>query len=196
MNDNNKTLDLLFRNAHTHNVFTDRPVSDETLREIHQLMKWAPTSANSQPMRVVFVRSAAAKEKLAPALSDANREKTLKAPVTAILAYDTRFYEHLPRTFHNPDAINWFRGDEKKAVAETTAFRNGTLQGGYFIIAARALGLDTGPMSGFDNSGVDKEFFPDGRVKTNFICSVGYGDPAGLFPRSPRFVFDEVAKIL
>jgi 3-hydroxypropanoate dehydrogenase len=195
MNDNNKTLDLLFRNAHTHNVFTDRPVSDETLREIHQLMKWAPTSANSQPMRVVFVRSAAAKEKLAPALSDANREKTLKAPVTAILAYDTRFYEHLPRTFHNPDAINWFRGDEKKAVAETTAFRNGTLQGGYFIIAARAAGLDCGPMSGFDNAKLDAAFFPDGRFKSNFLVNLGYGDPSTLFPRNPRLTFEEQCQI-
>jgi 3-hydroxypropanoate dehydrogenase len=195
MNDNNKTLDLLFRNAHTHNVFTDRPVSDETLREIHQLMKWAPTSANSQPMRVVFVRSAAAKEKLAPALSDANREKTLKAPVTAILAYDTRFYEHLPRTFHNPDAINWFRGDEKKAVAETTAFRNGTLQGGYFIIAARAAGLDCGPMSGFDNAKLDAAFFPDGRFKSNFLVNLGYGDASTLFPRNPRLTFEEQCQI-
>jgi 3-hydroxypropanoate dehydrogenase len=192
----NKTLDLILRDAHTHNEFTDRPVSDDTLRSIHELMKWGPTSANSQPMRVVFVRSPQAKEKLSPALSDTNRAKSMKAPVTAIVAYDTRFYEHLPRTFHNPEAINWFRGDDKRGHAEITAFRNGTLQGAYFIIAARALGLDCGPMSGFDNAKVDAAFFQDGRFKSNFLVNLGYGDHSKLFPRNPRLSFEEQCRIV
>jgi 3-hydroxypropanoate dehydrogenase len=191
-----KCLDAILRNARTHNVFTERPVSDETLRQIHELMKWGPTSANSQPARFVFVRSKDAKAKLAPALSETNREKTMKAPLTAIVAYDTRFYEHLPRMFHNPDAINWFRGEDKRALAESTAFRNGTLQGAYFIIAARAVGLDCGPMSGFDNARVDAAFFPDGRFKSNFLINLGYGDPAKLFPRNPRLSFDEQCRAL
>jgi len=191
-----KCLDVILRQAHTHNVFTDRPVSDETLRQVHSLMKWGPTSANSQPARFVFVRSKEAKAKLAPALSETNREKTMKAPLTAIVAYDTRFYEHLPRVFHNPDAINWFRGEEKLALAESTAFRNGTLQGAYFIIAARAVGLDCGPMSGFDNARLDAAFFPDGRFKSNFLINLGYGDPAKLFPRNPRLTFEEQCRLL
>ena len=191
-----KILDLILREAHTHNVFTDRPVSEETLRQIHELMKWGPTSANSQPARFIFVRSKEAKEKLKPALSDTNRDKTMKAPLTVIVAYDTRFYEHLPRVFRNPDAINWFKGEDKKALAESTAFRNGTLQGGYFILAARALGLDCGPMSGFDNAKVDAAFFPDGRFKSNFLVNLGYGDPAKLFPRNPRLSFEEQCRIV
>jgi 3-hydroxypropanoate dehydrogenase len=191
-----KCLDVILRQAHTHNVFTDRPVSDETLRQVHSLMKWGPTSANSQPARFLFVRSRDAKAKLAPALSETNREKTMKAPLTAIVAYDTRFYEHLPRVFHNPDAINWFRGGEKLALAESTAFRNGTLQGAYFIIAARAVGLDCGPMSGFDNAKLDAAFFPDGRLKSNFLINLGYGDPAKLFPRNPRLTFEEQCSLL
>jgi 3-hydroxypropanoate dehydrogenase len=189
-----KALDLILRQAHSHNVFTDRPVSEETLRELHELMKWGPTSANSQPMRVVFVRSSEARERLRPALSEANRDKTMKAPVTAIIAYDTRFFEHLPRVFHNPDAINWFK--DKPALAETTAFRNGTLQAGYFILAARGLGLDCGPMSGFDNASVDQAFFPDGRFKSNFLVNLGYGDRSKLFPRNPRLTFEEQCRIL
>src|SRR5205085_11782282 len=129
-------------------------------------------------------------------LSETNHEKTMKAPLTAIVAYDTRFYEHLPRVFHNPDAINWFRGEEKLALAESTAFRNGTLQGAYFIIAARAVGLDCGPMSGLDNGEVDKEFFSGTNVKSNFLCAIGHGDPAGVMARSPRLSFDEACKIL
>ena len=187
----NKTLDLILRGAHTHNEFTDRPVSDDQLREIHELLKWGPTSANSQPMRIVFVRSREAKEKLSPALSDTIRGKTIKAPVTALIAYDTRFYEHLPKTFHNPEAINWFRGPDKTAVAEITAFRNGTLQGAYFIIAARAVGLDCGPMSSFDNAKADAAFFPEGRFKSNFLVNLGYGDRSKLSPRNPRLTFDE-----
>lgn len=194
MTADDKTLDLLLREARTHNVFTDQPVREETLRELHELMKWGPTSANSQPMRVVFVRSKAAKERLKAALSDANRDKTMKAPVTAIVAYDTRFFEHLPRVFHNPDAISWFK--DKPALAETTAFRNGTLQAGYLILVARALGLDCGPMSGFDNAIVDREFFPDGRFKSNFLLNLGYGDASKLFPRNPRLTFEEQCRIV
>src|SRR4051812_9515652 len=188
-----KMLDRILRDAHTHNVFTDKPVSEATLREAHELMKWGPTSANSQPMRIVFVRSKAAKERLKPALSEANRDKTMKAPVTAIVAYDTRFFEHLPQQFHNPDAINWFK--DKPALGEITAFRNGSLQAGYLILVARALGLDCGPMSGFDNAIADREFFPDGRFKSNFLLNLGYGDASKLFPRNPRLTFEEQCRI-
>jgi 3-hydroxypropanoate dehydrogenase len=188
---------MLFRKARTQNGFQDQPVTEEQLRALHEIMKWGPTTANSQPMRVVYVRSSEAKEKLRPALSAGNLDKTMKAPLTAIIAYDTRFYEHLPRMFpHNQDAINWFKGDEKKAHAETSAFRNGTLQGGYFIVAARAVGLDCGPMSGFDNAKVDAAFFPDGRFKSNFLVNLGKGDPSKVFARSPRLSFDEMCRIL
>jgi len=191
-----KFLDVLFRKARTHNVFSDKPVSDEILRQVHELMKWGPTSANCQPARIVFVRSKAAKEMLAPALSPTNLDKTIKAPLTAIVGYDPQFYEHLPRTFaHNQTAKSWFEGPEKKAFAETTAFRNGSLQGAYFILAARALGLDCGPMSGFDNSKVDAAFFPDGRFKSNFLCNLGYGDASKLMARNPRLTFEEACRI-
>ena len=191
-----KFLDVLFRKARTHNVFSDKPVSDEILRQVHELMKWGPTSANCQPARLVFVRSKAAKERLAPALSPTNLDKTMQAPLTAIVAHDPRFYEHLPRMFaHNQTAKSWFEGPEKKAFAETTAFRNGSLQGAYFIFAARAVGLDCGPMSGFDNAKVDAAFFPDGRFKSNFLCNLGYGDAGKLMPRNPRFTFEEVCRI-
>lgn len=191
-----KFLDVLFRKARTHNVFSDQPVSDEILRQVHELMKWGPTSANCQPARIVFVRSKAAKEQLAPALSPTNLDKTMKAPLTAIVAYDPQFYEHLPRMFvHNQTAKSWFEGPEKKAFAETTAFRNGSLQGAYFIIAARALGLDCGPMSGFDNAKVDAAFFPDGRFKSNFLCNLGYGDASTLMPRNPRLTFEEACRV-
>jgi len=191
-----KAIDLLFRNARTHNVWLDKPVNDSQLRRIYDIMKWGPTSANCQPMRIVFVRSKEAKDKLAPALGPTNREKTMKAPLTAIIAHDSRFYEHLPRMFaHNQTARSWFDGVEKTALAEATAFRNGTLQGAYFIIAARALGLDCGPMSGFDNIKVDAAFFPDRRFQSNFLVNLGYGDPAQLMPRNARFEFDEVCRI-
>jgi 3-hydroxypropanoate dehydrogenase len=186
-----QTLDLIFRKARTHNVFTDKPVSEAMLRQVHELMKWGPTSANSQPARFVFVRSKEGKEKLRPALSATNLDKTMKAPINVIVAYDTRFYEHLPRMFHNPEAIDWFRGDNKKALAEITAFRNGTLQGAYFIIAARACGFDCGPMSGFENAMVDAAFFPDGRLKSNFLVNLGFGEHSKLFPRNPRLSFEE-----
>jgi 3-hydroxypropanoate dehydrogenase len=183
-------LDLLFREARSHNQWLDKPVPDETLRELYDLLKFGPTSANSSPARFVFIRTAAGKERLRPALSAGNLEKTLKAPVTAIVAYDPRFFEKLPRLFpHNADAISWFTGND--SLAATTAFRNGTLQGAYLIVAARALGLDTGPMSGFDNATVDAAFFASSGWRSNFLVNIGYGDPAGLFDRSPRLPFDE-----
>ena len=185
-------LDLLFREAHTHNKFRDTPVSDETLRELYDLLKFGPTSANSSPARFVFIRAKEGKEKLRPALSAGNEAKTMAAPVTAIVAYDPKFFEQLPRLFpHNPDAISWFSGND--SLAATTAFRNGTLQGAYLIIAARALGLDTGPMLGFDNATVDAAFFAANGWRSNFLVNLGHGDPAGVHPRSPRLPFDEAA---
>ena len=189
-----KALATIFRDARTHNGWLDKPVTDDQLRAIHDLMKWGPTSANCQPARIVFVRTREGKEKLKPALSAGNTEKTMTAPVTAILAYDPEFFEHLPRMFpHDQTAIYWFKG---KPSAEPTAFRNGTLQGAYLIVAARALGLDCGAMSGFDNAKVDAAFFSDGKFKTNFLCNIGYGDHSKVFARSPRFAFDEVCKIV
>jgi 3-hydroxypropanoate dehydrogenase len=189
-----KALDAIFLEARTHNAWTDKPVSDETLRRLYDLMKFGPTSANCSPQRIVFARSRAAKEKLRPALSEGNLEKTMTAPVTAVLGYDTEFYELLPRLFPQKDARSWFVG--KPAHIEATAFRNGTLQGGYFIVAARAVGLDCGAMSGFDNATVDAAFFPGGKVKSNFLCNLGYGDPKGVFPRNPRLTFDEACSIV
>jgi 3-hydroxypropanoate dehydrogenase len=190
-----KSLDTIFRQARTHNAFSGS-VSDQQLRDLYDLMKWGPTTMNTQPGRIVFVRSAAAKEKLRPALSPGNLDKTLAAPVVAIIAHDLLFYENLPKTFpHRPEAIKNFQGEDKKAGNEKVAFRNGSLQGAYFIIAARALGLDTGPMSGFDNAKVDAAFFPDGRWKSNFLCNLGKGDPAKIFERNPRLAFDEACRI-
>ncbi len=190
-----KSLDILFREARTHNAFSG-PVSDEQLRALYDLMKWAPTTMNTQPARIVFVRTPEGKEKLKPALSPGNLDKTMSAPVTAILAYDLQFYENLPRTFpHRPEAIKGFQGEDKKASNEKVAFRNASMQGGYFILAARALGLDTGPMSGFDNAKVDAAFFPDGRVKSNFLCNLGKGDPSKIFARSPRLSFEEACRL-
>ncbi|MBS4049187.1 MAG: malonic semialdehyde reductase [Alphaproteobacteria bacterium] len=191
---NADALDTLFRTARTHNGWLDQPVTDEDLHRLYDLMKMAPTSANCSPARIVFVRSANAKARLKPALSPGNLEKTMAAPVTAIIGYDLQFAEHMPRLFpHNPDARNWFN-DPK--VAEAVAFRNGTLQGAYFILAARAVGLDTGPMSGFDNAQVDAEFFPGGRVRSNFLCNLGHGDSSKLFARSPRLDFSEACQVL
>jgi len=188
--------DLIFREARTHNVWLPKVVPDELLRRVFDLAKWGPTSANCFPLRVVFVKSAAAKERLRPALSAGNAAKTMAAPVCAIIAYDTRFYELVPTLFpHEPDAITWFTGPGKETVAGTTAFRNGTLQGAYLMIAARALGLDCGPMSGFDNAKVDAAFFPNGRFRSNFLCNLGYGDDSKLFPRGPRPAFDDVCTI-
>jgi 3-hydroxypropanoate dehydrogenase len=191
---NADALDTLFRTARTHNGWLDQPVTDEDLHRLYDLMKMAPTSANCSPARIVFVRSANAKARLKPALSPGNLEKTMAAPVTAIIGYDLQFAEHMPRLFpHNPDAKNWFN-DPK--VAEVVAFRNGTLQGAYFILAARAVGLDTGPMSGFDNAQVDAEFFPGGQVRSNFLCNLGHGDSSKLFARSPRLDFAEACQVL
>ncbi len=187
-------LDLLFREARTHSAWAAKDVSDVLLEAVYDLARLGPTSANCSPMRVLFLRSAAAKERLKPALSEGNVEKTMAAPATAIIAHDMEFYEHLPKLFPHTDARSWFVG--KPAHIETTAFRNGSLQGAYFIMAARALGLDCGPMSGFDNEAVDREFFPDGKVKSNFLCNLGHGDPSKLFDRAPRFEFDEACKIL
>jgi 3-hydroxypropanoate dehydrogenase len=189
-----KALATIFRDARTHNGWLDKPVTDEKLHEIYDLMKWGPTSANCQPARIVFVRTKEGKERLKPALSAGNTEKTMTAPVTAILAYDPEFFEHLPRMFpHDQTAIHWFKG---KPSAEPTAFRNGTLQGAYLIVAARALGLDCGAMSGFDNAKVDAAFFPDGKFRTNFLCNIGYGDPAKVMERLPRFDFNEACTLL
>lgn len=191
---NDAGLDLLFREARTHNGWTDKEVSDVLLQAVFDLAKMGPTSANCSPQRIVYVKTQAGKEKLKPALMAGNVEKTMAAPVTAILGYDLEFYEQLPKLFPHTDARSWFLGNDD--LIEATAFRNGSLQGAYFILAARALGLDCGPMSGFDNAMVDQAFFPDGKVKSNFICSLGYGDSSKLFPRSPRFDFDEVCKIV
>ncbi|HVT23353.1 MAG TPA: malonic semialdehyde reductase [Rhizomicrobium sp.] len=191
---NDEALDIIFRNARTQNKWLDKPVSNTMLMAIYDLMRWGPTSANNSPARILFLTTPEAKERLKPHLSEGNRAKTMSAPVTAIIGYDLDFPEHLPRLFpHNQDAKNWFNDP---VLRETTAFRNGTLQGAYFIIAARAVGLDCGPMSGFNNAGVDKEFFAGTNIKSNFICSLGYGDPSGIFPRSPRLTFDEACKIL
>jgi len=187
-------LDLLFRNARTHNSWLDEPVDDAVLRQVYDLARMGPTSANCSPMRIVFLRSAAAKERLRPALSQGNLAKTMKAPVTAIIAYDLAFYELLPRLFPQSDARSWFAGNDE--MIRVTAFRNGTLQGAYFIIAARAYGLDCGPMSGFDNAKVDAEFFPDGRYKSNFLINLGRGDGLNMWPRNPRLEFAEACAIL
>jgi 3-hydroxypropanoate dehydrogenase len=189
-----RSLDTVYREAHTHSVWQSRPVSEELLHQIYELMKWAPTSANSSPARIVFVRSDAAKQRLLPAMSPGNQEKTRTAPVTAIIAHDLEFYEKLPALFPHADARSWFAGNQ--ALIETTAFRNGTLQGAYLLLAARSLGLDAGPMSGFDNEKVDREFFPNSKIKSNFLINLGYGDSSKLFPRSPRLKFEEAAQII
>ena len=187
-------LAQLFGEARTHNAWFVGDVPDALLHAIVDLVKLAPTSANCSPARFLFVKSREAKEKLKPHLSEGNRDKTMKAPVCTIIGYDLDFYKHLPKLFPHADAKSWFEGNAAK-IAET-AFRNGTLQGAYLIMAARALGLDCGPMSGFDNSGVDRDFFAGTNIKSNFLCSLGHGDASVLFPRSPRFSFDEMARTL
>ena len=189
-----KMLDLMLRKARSHGDFSERPVAEEALRAAHELMKWGPTSANSQPMRILYLRSKESREKLRPALSATNLEKTMKAPLVALLAHDLRFWENLPRMFHNPDAINWFK--DKGAHTEITAFRNGTLQAGYYLLALRAVGLDCGAMSGFDNAKADAAFFPDGRCKSNFLVNIGYGTGQGLAPRNPRLTFEETCRFV
>lgn len=187
-------MDQLFFNARTHNAFTNKPVADETLREIWNILRWGPTSANCSPLRVVFVKSPAAKDKLIPCMAPTNADKTRSAPVTAVLGMDMEFYEKLPKLFPHADARSWFKGNEQ--LIKDSAFRNSSLQGAYFIVAARAVGLDCGPMSGFDNAAVDKAFFSGTPVKSNFVCNLGYGDHSKLFPRSPRFEFEEVCSIV
>lgn len=189
-----QVLDQLFLEARTHYAWTDRAVAPELLREVVHLTEMGPTSANCSPLRIVFVTSPEARERLRPHLSPGNVEKTMSAPVTAILGYDTLFYEKLPILFPHADARSWFIG--KPAYAEATAFRNSSLQGAYLIMAARSLGLDVGPMSGFDAAGIAAAFFPGGQVKANFLCNLGYGDTNKLFPRSPRFAFDIVASLV
>ena len=189
-----EALDALFREARTHSFWRDEPVEDETLRALYDLLKMGPTSANCSPARLVFLRTPEAKERLKPALSAGNIDKTMKAPVTVIVAHDPRFYDQLPKLFPHADARSWFAGNYQ--LAEATARRNGTLQGAYLILAARALGLDCGPMSGFDNDVVDREFFHASGWQSNFLVNLGHGDPAMLMPRSPRLAFDEACQIL
>ncbi|MEQ1532823.1 MAG: malonic semialdehyde reductase [Sideroxydans sp.] len=187
-------FDQLFLQAHTLNAWQDKPVPDALLHRLYNTLRMAPTSMNSNPLRVVFVKSLAAKEKLKLALMEGNRAKTLAAPVTAILAYDTKFFEQLPKLFPpSPNARDMFANNT--ALADTTAFRNSSMQGAYLILAARALGLDCGPMSGFDNAKVDELFFAGSNVKSNFICNLGYGDSKGIYPRNPRLAFDEACRI-
>lgn len=187
-----RALDQLFREARTQNKWQDRPVPDAKLEEIYNLLKWAPTSANSSPARFVFIRTAEGKAKLKQALSPGNVEKTMTAPVVVIVAHDVEFYEKLPFLFPHADARSWFAGNP--AFAETSAFRNGTLQGAYLMMAARSVGLDAGAMSGFDNAKVDELFLAGTTWKSNFLVNLGYGDPSGLFPRSPRLSFDEACR--
>jgi 3-hydroxypropanoate dehydrogenase len=188
-------LDLIFRKARTHNVWLDRPVDDALLRQVYDLAKMGPTSANMCPLRVVFVKSREAKEKLKPALDPGNVDKTMKAPVTAILAMDIHFYEQLPKLFPHADAKAWFK-DLPHNVLEYIALRNSSLQGAYFMLAARALGLDCGPMSGFDNAKMDAAFFAGTTIKSNFLCNLGYGDASKLYPRSPRLTFEEACRVV
>lgn len=187
-------LAQLFLDARTHNAWQKKDVPDELLIKLIDVVKMGPTSANCSPARFVFVKSPEAKERLKPFLSSGNLQKTMTAPVTVIIGHDLEFYEHLPKLFPHTDAKSWFTGKPEHIVE--TAFRNGTLQGAYLILAARALGLDTGAMSGFDKAGVTKEFFAGTKVETNFLCNLGYGDPSALQARHPRFAFDEIAKIV
>lgn len=187
-------LDQLFRNARTHNAWLPRPVPQETLQALYDLMKWGPTSANTCPLRIVFAQSRDAKERLAACMNPGNVDKTLQAPVTAVLGMDMEFHEKLPQLFPHTDARSWFAGNP--ALIESTAFRNSSLQGGYFMLAARAVGLDCGPMSGFNADKINAAFFPQGKVKVNFVCNLGHGDPAGLLARSPRLRFDEACTIV
>jgi len=188
-----KSLDQIFRSARTFNGWADRPVNDGTVREIYDLMKWGPTSANSSPARFVWVRSTDGKATLAGLAAEPNKPRILKAPVTVIIGHDLDFAGQLPKLMpHNAEVMQKYF--EAPGVAETTAMRNGTLQGAYLIVAARALGLDCGPISGFDNAGADKVFFPGTRIQSNFICSLGHGDPASVFPRNPHLSFEEAGR--
>jgi len=188
------SLDVMFRNARSHNVWLNKPVDDALLQQAYDLAKMGPTAANTCPMRIVFVKSAEAKEKLKPCLDKGNVEKSMTAPVVAIIGYDKEFYEHMGKLFpHNPGARGWYVGNAD--LIQTTAFRNGSLQGAYFMLAARALGIDCGPMSGFNNQKVDEAFFAGTQIKSNFICALGYGDASKLFPRGPRLDFSDACRI-
>jgi len=202
-------LDTLFYKARTHSKWLDKPVSDHTLRQVYELLRWPPTSANSNPARFVFIRTKEGKERLRPALAPGNVEKTMTAPVTVIVAYDLLFFEKMPKLFpHSPAMRNHFA--QNPQLVEVTARRNSSMQGAYLILAARAAGLDCGPMSGFDNmkvdeeffkagqecEGCDQEFFPEGHVRSNFLCNLGYGDPSALHPRGPRLEFEEACLLL
>src|SRR6202050_1310879 len=189
-----RALDQIFRQARTHNAWLPKRVPIEALREAYDLARFGPTSANSSPARFVFLESEAAKARLLPALAPLNLEKTKAAPVTVIIAWDTEFHESLPKLFPHADMRSYFVG--KQSLIDGTAFGNGSFQGAYFIMAARALGLDCGPMSGFDPTKVNAEFFPDGKWKTNFLCNLGYGDASKLFPRNPRLTFEEACQVL
>ena len=192
---NDEMLDRLFIDARSQNGWRDEPVSDDKLRQAYDLARWGPTSMNTQPMRLVFLRSTEAKERLKPALSPGNVAKVMSAPVVAIIAHDTHFFTELPRTFpHNPNAQAMFAGNP--ALSDTTAFRNGTLQGAYFMLALRAVGLDVGPMSGFDPAKVDAEFFANTTWRANFICAIGCGDRSKVLDRLPRLAFEEVTRTL
>ncbi|TAK90292.1 MAG: malonic semialdehyde reductase [Burkholderiaceae bacterium] len=187
-------FEQLFLRARTYTAWLPKPVSDSTLRQLYDIFKFGPTSSNCSPARIVFVKSQAAKEKLKPALAPGNVDKTMAAPVTAIVAMDMEFYEELPLLFPHTDARSWFVGNP--ALIESTAFRNSSLQGAYLMLAARALGLDCGPMSGFDNAVLDAAFFPEGTVKSNFLCNLGYGDASKLHPRGPRLSFETACELL
>lgn len=190
----NAALATLFTEARSHSFWQDKSVSDELLKQVYDLAKWGATSANCSPARIVFVKSKEQKEKLVECMLPGNVEKTRTAPVTAIIGMDLQFFEKLPHLFPHTDAKSWFVGNQP--LIEATAFRNGTLQGAYLMLAARALGLDCGPMSGFDNAKVDAAFFAGTSAKSNFVCCLGYGDAAKLFPRSPRLTFDEACRIV
>ena len=192
---NNEGLDLLFRNAHTHSAWLPQPVDDARLRQVYDLAKMGPTSANMCPLRVVFVKSKEGKEKLKPCLDRGNVDKTMTAPVTAILGMDVRFYDQLPRLFPHADAKAWFK-DLPETVLEAIALRNSSLQGAYFMLAARALGLDCGPMSGFNNAKVDEAFFAGTTIESNFLCNLGHGDASKVYPRAPRLRFDEACQLV
>jgi 3-hydroxypropanoate dehydrogenase len=191
----NEGQDLIFRNARSYSYWLDRPVDDGLLRQVYDLTKMGPTSANMCPLRIIFVKSREAKEQLKPALDAGNVNKVMTAPVTAIFGMDIRFYEKLPRLFPHADARSWFK-DLPEPVLEYMALRNSSLQGAYFMLAARSLGLDCGPMSGFNNAKVDGAFFAGTTIKSNFLCALGYGDASKLYPRSPRLIFEETCQII
>lgn len=188
-------LDTIFRSARSHNRWTGEGISNVQIEAIYDLLRWGPTSANCSPARFVFCKSQASRDKLADCVSQGNKEKVRTAPLVVIIGMDRKFYDKIPQLFpHNPSARDWFAHDEK--VAQETAFRNSTLQGAYLMIAARSLGLDCGPMSGFDKAAVNEAFFADSDIEVNFLCAIGHGDADAIFPRHPRLSFDEACTLL